>query len=198
MSPTTKPMTFSIGLFPYERWEGVEPMGQVARLADDLGFFGVQIPDHVIMTWRGEEKPPVGVIWYDGFVLSSYLAALTKRVRFIFSVAVVPYRPPVQTAKLISTLDQVSQGRLIFGAGVGWLRGEFRTLGVPFHERGAITSEYPAGHEGPVDSGESYLRGPIHLLRQHRLRAQVLPEAPRAHLGGRRRPRPPAASRGAG
>ena len=141
MSPATKPMTFSISLSPFDRWEGIDSIAQAAQLADDLGFFGVQFPEHIIMTVR-PDKPRFMELWYDNFVLAGHLAALTKRVRFIFSVMVVPYRPPVQTAKLVSTLDQVSQGRLILGVGAGWLRGEFRTLGIPFHERGAITSEY--------------------------------------------------------
>jgi probable F420-dependent oxidoreductase len=86
--------------------------------------------------------PPVSAVWYDNFVLGAYLATLTKRIRLLFSVMVVPYRPPVQMAKLISTLDVVSNGRLTVGVGAGWLKGEFRVLGVPYEERGALTDEY--------------------------------------------------------
>ena len=141
MSAATKPLGFSIALFPYDRWGGLQPIAQAARLAEDLGFAGIQFPEHIIMPVR-PDVPSVSVVWYDNFVLAAYLAALTKRVRLIFSVMVAPYRPPVQMAKMAATLDQVSGGRLVLGVGVGWLRGEFRTLGIPFNERGAITDEY--------------------------------------------------------
>ncbi len=135
------PMQFSVPLFPYDRWGSVEAIAEVAELADELGIGALQFPDHVIMPVF-EGRPDVSVVWHDNFVLGAYLAARTRRLRFIFNVLVVPYRPPVLLAKLISTLDTVSQGRLTLGIGAGWLRGEFRVLGVPFAERGALTDEY--------------------------------------------------------
>jgi len=72
-----------------------------------------------------------------------YLAHATKRVRLGTSVLVVPYRNPLVTAKTLATIDQLSRGRLILGAGVGWLREEFEALAAPaFEERGAVTDEY--------------------------------------------------------
>ncbi len=134
-------MQFSISLSPHERFASVEPMLEVAKRADALGYFGVQLPEHIIMPVKlGLE--PVNVVWFDNFVLGSHIASHTQRLRLIFGVMVVPYRPPVQTAKLISTLDVVSKGRLICGIGAGWMRSEFRNLGMPFEERGAITGEY--------------------------------------------------------
>ncbi len=141
MSTNVRPMRFSVGLFPYDRWGGIGPLGEAARLADDLGFFAIQFPEHIIMPVR-PDRPEVSTVWYDNFVLGSHLATLTQRVRLMFHVMVVPYRRPVQTAKLVSTLDQVSGGRLILGVGIGWLRGEFRTLGVSFSQRAAMTDEY--------------------------------------------------------
>lgn len=134
-------MHFSIPLFPYDRWGGVEPIVKAAQQAEAMGFFGVTFPEHIIMPVR-PDVPPVSVVWYDNFVLAAHIATLTRRLRLIFNVMVVPYRPPVQTAKMVSTLDAVSNGRLIVGVGAGWLRGEFRTLGVPHAERGTITDEY--------------------------------------------------------
>ena len=139
MSP--KPLTFAISLSPYERWGGIPAIAEAARLADELGFWGIHFPEHIIMPTRpGAER--FRTLWYDNFVLGAHLATVTRRVRLIFGVMVVPYRPPVQTAKLIATLDQVSGGRLVVGVGAGWLRGEFRTLGIPFAERGDMTDEY--------------------------------------------------------
>lgn len=136
-----KPMTFSVNFSsPYDRWGGVAPMGEAAQLADELGFYGVQLGEHIVMPL--ERVPPGSVVWYDNFVLASYLATLTQRVKLILNVLVIPFRPPVQAAKMISTLDVVSGGRLIVGMGVGHLPLEFQALGVPFSKRGAITNEY--------------------------------------------------------
>ena len=56
---------------------------------------------------------------------------------------VIPYRHPLVTAKILATIDQLAGGRVILGAGVGWLREEFEALGAPpFEERGAVTDEY--------------------------------------------------------
>jgi len=48
------------------------------------------------------------------------------------TVTIVPYRNPLLVARMCSNLDQISNGRLIFGIGVGWTREEFKVLGVPF------------------------------------------------------------------
>jgi probable F420-dependent oxidoreductase len=73
----------------------------------------------------------------------SFLAGATARVRLGTSVLVIPYRNPVVTAKMLATLDVMSRGRVILGAGVGWLREEFEALRAPsFDERGRVTDEY--------------------------------------------------------
>ncbi len=142
MSGITKPPTFTLyKLSPHHRWGDIESIGRVARLADDLGMYGIYFPDHIVIP----KEPGVRLesnVWYDNFVLAGHLAALTKRVRLIFYTMIVPYRPPVQTAKMLSTLDAVSHGRVTCGMGAGWLKGEFQNLGVPFAERGAMTTEY--------------------------------------------------------
>jgi len=59
-------------------------------------------------------------------------------------VIIVPYRNPLVTAKVLSTLDVLSGGRVTAGFGVGWMEPEFKALGVPFKERAALTNEYIA------------------------------------------------------
>ncbi|MBI3743109.1 MAG: LLM class F420-dependent oxidoreductase [Chloroflexi bacterium] len=140
---SAKPLRFSTPLSPHERWADMEPMVRAAQRAEALGYFGVTLPEHIVMPVKlGVE--PMNVVWFDNFVLGSHIASLTQRIRLIFCVMVVPYRPAVQTAKQIATLDQVSKGRLIVGVGAGWMRAEFRNLGLPFDERGAMTDEYLA------------------------------------------------------
>ena len=135
-------MTFSISVSStYDRWGGVEPMSQAAQMAEELGYFGIQLGEHIVRPLEPGARPG-GLIWYDVFVLASHLATLTKRIRLLFSVVVLPYRHPIQTAKLTSTLDEISGGRVILGVGSGWLRGEFDALGLAYQERGAMTDEY--------------------------------------------------------
>ncbi len=73
----------------------------------------------------------------------AFLAGQTSSIRLVTSVMIVPHRSPVFTAKALSTLDILSQGRLTVGVGVGWLEEEFQALETPpFAERGAVTDEY--------------------------------------------------------
>ncbi len=73
----------------------------------------------------------------------AFIAAKTSRLKLVTSVMVVPHRPAVLTAKMLSTIDILSEGRLIVGVGAGWLKEEFEALGAPpFAARGAVTDEY--------------------------------------------------------
>jgi probable F420-dependent oxidoreductase len=114
---------------------------EAACKAEELGFDAVLVNDHIIV----DGSPRVVVSWgntYDPLIVLSYLAACTTRIRLGTSVLIMPYRNPVATAKMMATLDQMSGGRVIAGVGVGWNEAEFAALGVPFHERGARTTEY--------------------------------------------------------
>ena len=71
----------------------------------------------------------------------TWAAACTQRVRLGTSVLVLPMRHPLPLAKELATLQNLSQGRLILGAGVGWMEAEFDALGVPFRERGRRMDE---------------------------------------------------------
>ena len=69
---------------------------------------------------------------------------MTEKIRLGTSVTIIPYRHPLEMARVIATLDVLSGGRFILGAGVGWMAEEFRLLGIPFTERAARTREYIA------------------------------------------------------
>ena len=136
-----KPMTFSVNICsPYDRWKGINALGEAVKLADDLGFYAVQMGEHI---FEPTQRPPeASVVWYDNFVLGAHLATITRRLRFVFNVVVIPYRPPIIMAKMIATLDIVSDGRLIIGIGVGSRQQEFEALKVPFQRRFSMTNEY--------------------------------------------------------
>jgi probable F420-dependent oxidoreductase len=83
--------------------------------------------------------------YLDPFALLGWLAHATRKIKLGTSVLVVPYRNPLVTAKMLATIDRLANGRLILGAGVGWLREEFEAVGAPpFEERGHVTDEYLA------------------------------------------------------
>ena len=108
--------------------------------AEELGFWGVTAPDHIVapLGWAREGG---GERWFDPFVLLSFLAAHTSRIRLVTHVIVLPYRSPFAVAKALASLDGVSGGRAVLGAGSGYLREEFDILGVPFEDRGERTDE---------------------------------------------------------
>jgi probable F420-dependent oxidoreductase len=81
-------------------------------------------------------------MFYDPLTTLGFLAAKTKKIHLGTSVLVLPYRNPVVLAKMISTLDVVSDGRVILGVGSGWIKAEFDALGVAYDKRGKLTDEY--------------------------------------------------------
>jgi probable F420-dependent oxidoreductase len=133
-------VNFSLWLWPYGRWGGLDAMGRATRRAEELGFAGVSVSDHTITT-TGPESAGMGDEWPDWSVLSAYLATQTTTIRILCSL-VIPYRPVFPTAKAIATIDVLSRGRFTLAAAVGWLRQEFEMLGVDYEQRGSITDEY--------------------------------------------------------
>ncbi|MFQ5668102.1 MAG: TIGR03619 family F420-dependent LLM class oxidoreductase [Candidatus Binatia bacterium] len=111
----------------------------VAREAERLGFSHLSACDHVAIPRTA--APAAGTVWYDPAVTLSFVAAATTRIRLLSHVIVLPYRHPLVLAKAFATLDHLSDGRVIFGAGCGHLRPEFRSLGVNYTQRGRLSDE---------------------------------------------------------
>jgi probable F420-dependent oxidoreductase len=111
-----------------------------AELAEALGFDFAMISDHVTVTPDVQAQYPAP--FYEPFVSLAWIAGFTQRIEIGTTVTILPYRHPLQTARLTANLDQLSGGRFIFGVGVGWAEQEFEALGVAFEQRGAISNEY--------------------------------------------------------
>ena len=111
-----------------------------ACLAERLGYASVWVSDHILVPETFGSL--YGSAYLDPFICLAYAAAETERVKLGTTVVVVPIRSPFAQAKMLSTLDLLSGGRVIFGIGVGWDEEEFEALGVPFADRGAMTDEY--------------------------------------------------------
>ena len=133
-----------------------DALANIAKLGDRLGFFCMVMPDHVLQPNKVNSPYPYSVTgdileagqsgdgeWPEQITTLAFLAGVTERIRLVTSVMIIPYRNPILTAKMLSTLDMLSKGRLILGAGVGWMEEEFELLNAkPFAERGAVTNEY--------------------------------------------------------
>ena len=146
-------MKFGVSL--QNRGVGATPenLALVARKAEELGFDSAFVGDHVVIpesfvsdypySATGEFTGAASGEWLDQLVTLTYVAAVTERIRLGTGVLILPHRNAVVTAKMLSTMDVLSKGRLIVGVGVGWLREEFEALGLPpFAERGAVGNEY--------------------------------------------------------
>ena len=123
----------------YGRSIEVDRLATVVRNAEEAGLDSVWVTDHVIVPrdvdviYREDMLDPLAVL--------PWLAAMTERISLGTSVLILPYRSPLPLAKLLASVDVLSGGRLIVGAAIGWMEGEFATLGVPFKERVSRTEE---------------------------------------------------------
>ena len=115
------------------------PIGEVAALAERVGFEGFALTEHPIPGANWLEHG--GHQTVDPFVGLAFAAAATERLRLLTYLAVVPYRNPFLLAKAAATLDRLSGGRFILGIGTGYHKAEFFALGVDFEERNALMDE---------------------------------------------------------
>jgi probable F420-dependent oxidoreductase len=125
----------------------------LVRRAEELGFAHLSVSDHLVVPRSIESRYPYSEsgAWpgaasgecLEQLTLLAYLAAISRKPRLITAVAVIPYRAAMHTAKIVATIDVLSQGRMILGAGAGWMKEEFEAVGSPpFEERGRVTDEY--------------------------------------------------------
>ncbi len=132
-------MRVGIHLPQIGRKAGPEAIRRAAVQAEELGFADVWTSEHIIVPHRAPYPP--SPVFYDPVLTLTWAAAYTRRVGLGTSVLVLPMRHPLPLAKELATLQNLSEGRLILGAGVGWLEAEFAALGVPFRERGRRMDE---------------------------------------------------------
>lgn len=121
-------------------FQGPAAMADAARLLERVGFAACLVTDHPCPTARWLDS--IGHHAHDPFVLLSFAAAATRTLKLLTGVLVLPYRNPFLTARAVSSLDVFSEGRVILGVAAGYLRGEFRALGVDYERRNALTDEY--------------------------------------------------------
>ncbi len=152
----------------------------LAANIEEAGFESIWVGDHIAFS---------GPIM-ESLTLLTYLAAITTRVRLCTGVYLVPLRHPTTSAKVISTLDVLSNGRLTLGVGVGGeFPAEFEASGIPLEERGPRTDEgieimRRLFREDAVEyRGRHFEFGPITLDPK-----PLQPGGPRMIVGGRKGP----------
>ena len=129
------------------------PLTKLVTEGEAMGFDYATLSDHVIIPTDIEAKYPYSSTGefpagsraerHEQLIEVTYVAAKTTRLRLVTSVMVVPHRPAVLTAKMLASIDVLSNGRLTLGIGAGWMKEEFEAIGAPdFAARGKVTDEY--------------------------------------------------------
>lgn len=118
----------------------------VAKWAEELGYHSVWVTDHVTLPEQcdsyypyrshGRWDYPSDTYWLDPLLSLQWAAAVAPSIRIGTSILVVPLRNPLLLAKQISTLDYLTGGRVILGAGAGWMKEEFDIIGQSYENRG--------------------------------------------------------------
>ena len=173
------------------RKAGPEAIRRAAIQAEELGFADAWSSEHIIIP-KGAPYPP-SALFYDPVLTLTWAAAFTKKIGLGTSVLVLPMRHPLPLAKELATLQNLSEGRLILGAGVGWLEAEFAALGVPFRERGrrmdeGIAMMLAVWGEDPVSFPARHIPAVIDGDAHAAAAGEADPDLDRRQLGGRTRP----------
>jgi probable F420-dependent oxidoreductase len=148
-----------------------DSLKSIAQKAETLGYEHFGMSDHVIVATEVDSPYPYSKtgkffaqdtgISLEQITALSFVAAATDRIRLLTSVMVLPHRHPVLSAKMLTTVDVLSKGRLTAGVGVGWMAEEIALLGgPPFKDRATASDEYIQGFrelwssKAPAQQGE--------------------------------------------
>jgi len=135
-------MKVGVNLINFGPGVSPESLANWARLTEELGFHFVAVSDHVAVTPDVAEQYPAP--FYDPFTTLAWLSGITGTLELATTVTILPYRHPLQLARVGANLDRISNGRFILGVGVGWAKKEFEALGIHFDQRGKIANDYLA------------------------------------------------------
>ncbi len=185
--PTASPMTT------------FDLLDAVAIESEARGIGTIWVGEHVVLFTEyassypyaadGKVPAPSGSGLLDPMVTLSYLAARTRGVRLGTAMLLLPQRNPVYTAKEVSSLDWLSNGRVDLGIGVGWLKEEFDALHVPWERRGARTDEYIEVLRTLWCDETSSYDGEIYALPECEMYPKPVQRPyPPLHFGGETRP----------
>ncbi len=147
-----------------------------ARTAEDRGCDSLWITDHIAIP--PDDAEGSGGRYLDTLTTLAWLGGATTSIRLGSGVLILPYRPMLPTAKQIATVQEVTDGRLLMGVGIGWMDAEFRALGVDRHQRGRISDEMLTFLNDCFANDEVTLNGQTFLFKPR-------PSKPPLLIGGR-------------
>ena len=157
-------VTYPLTTHPYNpEFTTKEALTRFCQVAEAAGFAGIGFTDHPAPTERWLKAGGHDAL--DPFAALSFCAAVTDRMRLIPNILVLPYRNPFVVAKSVATLDALSGGRFTLAVATGYMRGEYKALGVDFEERNALLRRGDRGHPRHLERGGLRLRG-LHLRGQ--------------------------------
>lgn len=184
-------MTISFSLeLPTQRVDAMsefvsaEAISEISRVAEASGFRAVHVTDHPAPDAKWLDHG--GHHALDPFVALSFAAAATTDVNLLTNVYIAAYRNPFLGAKSIHSLQVLSGGRLIVGTAAGYLKPEFRALGVDFDTRGALLDEALDVLDKVLSGGDIAYEGSSFAARGVRLRPLTTP--PPIWVGGNSKP----------
>lgn len=144
MTPT---LTVGLANFGPPHGGSLRALVDLARYAEDAGVDRINVVDHVVMgphtdayTWGRFPTPP-DAIWNEPLTVLAAMATLTTSLRLSTGILIAPLRPAALLAKIVATLDQLSNGRIDLGVGVGWQREEYEAVGLDFEQRGQLLDD---------------------------------------------------------
>jgi probable F420-dependent oxidoreductase len=148
-----------------------------ALRAEAAGLDTLWVPDHIAIP--PDQTEGSGGRYLDALTSLAWLAAATERIALGTAVLILPYRPALPTAKVIATIQELSGARLELGVGVGWMRSEFKALGVDSTARGRITDETLDFLHAAFDAADDEVvsNGQLFVFRPN-------PPKPRIWIGG--------------
>ncbi|MCY4654149.1 MAG: TIGR03619 family F420-dependent LLM class oxidoreductase, partial [Dehalococcoidia bacterium] len=135
-------MKFGVNLINFGPGANPESLTRSVNLVEAIGYHLIMSSDHIAVTPDVSSRYPAP--FYEPLTTMGWLAATTRSMEIGTTVAILPYRSPLEIARAGANVDQLSGGRFILGVGVGWAEQEFDALNVPFRQRGAITDDYLA------------------------------------------------------
>ncbi len=171
-----------------------ELLAAIGREAEERGFSGLWVGEHVVLFEEyassypyaedGRIPAPSGTGLLEPLNTLSFLAAHTSTVRLGTAMVLLPQRNPVYTAKEVATLDWLSDGRVDFGIGVGWLEEEFRAVNVPWPQRGRRTDEYLEVLQSLWTDDTSQFEGEFYSLNPCQMYPKPVQSPVPIHIGG--------------
>ena len=179
---------FKIGLFvPHfeQPWNGNLPrwtdIATMARRAEEVGFDSFWLPDHLL--FRFPQVHQQGA--WDAWSLLAAIAATTRSIEIGPLVACASFRNPTLIAKMASTIDEISGGRLILGLGAGWHEPEYAAFGFPYDRRVSRFKEAIQIIATLLRTGHVDFQGAYYAARDCELRPRgPRPDGPPILIGG--------------